>query len=125
VTPRLLLADDDVSIVALVRRYFESRGFEVVACLEPRQALAEIESGAAFDAVVCDLHFTGARLAEGLTIVERARALRPELSIVLFTGATTAGLPAQAARAGADALLTKPIALASLHEAVARAMKTP
>jgi CheY-like chemotaxis protein len=123
VTPRLLLADDDASVVALVRRYFESRGFEVVDCLEPDQALAQLESGDAFDALICDLHFTGARFGEGLTIVERARKLRPRLSIVLFTGAGSPGLPARAAVAGADAVVIKPTALASLHETVTRAMK--
>lgn len=122
---RLLLLDDDAAIVAVVRRYFEARGWEVESCREAGDALRLVESDAHFDAVVCDLHFTTARLAEGLEIVERARRRRPAAAVLLFTGAAEPGTRQQALQRGADALVAKPTSLASLHEAVLRAVKTP
>jgi CheY-like chemotaxis protein len=121
---RLLLLDDDAAIVSVVRRYFEGKGFEVESCLAAAQALRIVESDAPFDAIVCDLHFTPARLAEGLEIVERARRKRPGSALLLFTGATDPGVREEAQRLGADAVVTKPAPLASLHDAVTRAMRT-
>ena len=88
---RLLLLDDDAAIVSVVRRYFEGKGFEVESCLAAAEALRIVESDAPFDAIVCDLHFTPARLSEGLEIVERARRKRPGSALLLFTGAGGAG----------------------------------
>jgi CheY-like chemotaxis protein len=121
---RLLLLDDDAAIVSVVRRYFEGKGFEVESCLAAAEALRIVESDAPFDAIVCDLHFTPARLAEGLEIVERARRKRPGSALLLFTGATDPGVREEAQRLGADAVVTKPAPLASLHDAVTRAMRT-
>jgi CheY-like chemotaxis protein len=119
----LLLVDDDAAIVSVVRRYFEGRGFEVEACLDAPSALARAGSGERFDAVVCDLHFTPARLAEGLEVVAQARRASPGAAVLLFTADGDASLHQQALRLGADAVILKPAPLASLHEAVLRAMK--
>jgi CheY-like chemotaxis protein len=107
-----------------VRRYFEGKGFEVESCLTADEALRIVDSDAAFDAIVCDLHFTPARLAEGLLIVERARRRRPGTALLLFTGAAEPGVREEALRLGAFGVITKPTPLASLHDAVTRAMKT-
>lgn len=122
---RLLLLDDDPAIVAVLTRYFSARGFEVEACHDPRSALARIDAAEGIDAVICDLHFTPARLAEGLQLVERVRQRRPGAAVLLFTGAAEAALREAALRLGAHEVLSKPAPLASLHDALRRAMKTP
>jgi CheY-like chemotaxis protein len=121
---RLLLLDDDAAIVSVVRRYFEGKGFEVESFLAAGEALRLVESDAPFDAIVCDLHFTPARLAEGIEIIERARRSRPGSALLLFTGAAEPGVRDEALRLGANAVVTKPTPLAKLHEAVVRAMET-
>ncbi len=122
---RLLLLDDDPAIVAVLTRYFAARGFEVEACHDARAALARVEAAEDFDAVICDLHFSPARLAEGLQIVERARKRRPAAAVLLFTGAGETALRDAALRLGAHEVLSKPAPLASLHDALRRAMKAP
>jgi CheY-like chemotaxis protein len=122
---RLLLFDDDAGLVAVLRRFFHGRGWQVEAYLHPGEALVRVETEEPFDAIICDLHFTPARLSEGLQIVERARRLRPGAAVLLFTGAAEAGVRDQALRLGAHEVLTKPTPLASLHDAVLRAMKAP
>jgi ActR/RegA family two-component response regulator len=121
----LLLLDDDATIVAVVKRYFAGRGWEVEACLSSGEALSRVASDAPYDAVICDLHFTPARLGEGLQILERAHHKRPEAALLLFTGAPDTDLKGRALELGAREVLTKPTPLASLHEAVLRAMRKP
>jgi two-component system phosphate regulon response regulator PhoB len=123
--PRLLLLDDDAAIVAVVKRYFEGRGFEVETRADADAALVAVESERPFDAVVCDLHFTPACLGEGFEIVGRARAARPEAAVLLFTAAVGDAVRLEALRRGADDVVTKPTPLAALHDATQRAMKKP
>jgi CheY-like chemotaxis protein len=123
--PRLLLLDDDAGIVAVVKRYFEGRGWQVEVCAEAGDALRSVESAEPFDAVICDLHFTPARLAEGFEVVARARAARPAAAVLLFTAAAEEAVRLEALRRGADAVVTKPAALSTLHDTTLRAMKKP
>ncbi len=123
--PRLLLLDDDTAIVAVVKRYFESKGFLVETCADADAALSAVESERPFDAVVCDLHFTPACLGEGFEIVGRARAARPQAAVLLFTAAGGEAVRLEALRRGADDVVTKPTPLAALHEATRRAMNKP
>ena len=124
-SPRLLVLDDDKAIVGVLQRYFAGRGFHVEACLDPAEALSRVEADEPYDAVICDLHFTPARLGEGLEIVERARRRRPTAAVVLFTGATGEAIREEALRLGACDVLPKPSPLAKLHDTVLRAMKRP
>jgi CheY-like chemotaxis protein len=123
--PRLLLVDDDPAIVAVVKRYFEGRSWQVDVCAQAKDALGMLEAAPPFDAVICDLHFTPARKGEGFEIVARARAARPDSAVLLFTGAGEDAVRHEALRRGADAVITKPIALSALHDATLRAMKKP
>jgi len=84
-----------------------------------------VESDEHFDAIVCDLHFTPARIGEGFQIIDRARRRRPGSAVLLFTGATEGVVGPEALRLGANEVVTKPTPLGSLHDAVLRAMKKP
>jgi len=123
--PRLLLFDDDAAIVAVVKRYFDGRGWQVDTATDAAEALRIVESAPPFEAVICDLHFTPARHAEGFEIVARARAARPSAAVVLFTASAEEAVRLEALRRGADDVVTKPAPLAALHDATLRAMKKP
>ena len=122
--PRLLLFDDDAAIVAVVKRYFIGRSWQVDTATDAAGALSVV-AARPFDAVICDLHFTPERLAEGFEIVARARAARPQAAIVLFTAAGGDALRQEALQHGADDVVNKPAPLATLHDATLRAMKKP
>jgi CheY-like chemotaxis protein len=125
VNPRVLVLDDDPAILSLLGTYFGAMGWQVVSSGEPDHAMSLVTSDDPFDAVICDLHFSPARRAEGLEIVERARQHRPSAGVVLFTAAGEAPLLEAALRRGADAVITKPSPLARLRDAALRAMKKP
>jgi CheY-like chemotaxis protein len=98
VKPRLLVLDDDHHILALLRAYFGGLGWHVEACAEATTGLQLADSDAPFDAVICDLQ---------------------------FTGAAGAGIREEALRRGADDVVPKPAPLARLRDATLRAMKKP
>jgi DNA-binding NtrC family response regulator len=125
VRPRLLVLDDDHNILALLRAYFGGQGWDVEACAEAEAALRLADSDAPFDAVICDLHFTGAHLGEGYEILSRARLRRPRCAVVLFTGAGGVGVREEALRRGADEVIGKPAPLSRLRDAALSAMKKP
>lgn len=122
---RLLVLDDDRALLALFRTYFGSLGWHVEACAEAAAALRLADSDAAFDAVICDLHFTPAHLGEGYEIVTRARRRRPHSAVLLFTGAPLEAVREEALRRGADEVIAKPAPLSRLRDAALRAMKSP
>jgi CheY-like chemotaxis protein len=123
--PRVLVLDDDHNILKLLRIYFSGLGWQVEACAEAPAGLQLADSDAPFDAVICDLHFTGARLGEGYEILSRARRRRPQSAVLLFTGAEGVGVREEALRHGADEVIAKPAPLERLRDAALRAMKKP
>ena len=122
-TLRVLVLDDDDNILALLRAYFGGLGWHVEVCADASAALELADSDAPFDAVICDLHFTGAHLGEGYEILSHVRRRRPHSAVVLFTGAAGAGIREEALRRGADEVIAKPAPLARLRDAALRAMK--
>ena len=122
---RLLVLDDDRSLISLLGTYFAGLGWKVEACAEAPEALRLADSEPPFDAVICDLHFTAARLGEGYDIVSRARRRWPRSAVLLLTGDTGADVREEALRRGADEVVLKPAPLARLRDATLRAMKKP
>jgi CheY-like chemotaxis protein len=117
--------DDDRSLLSVLATYFGGLGWQVESCAEATEALRIADSDAPYDAVICDLHFTAARLGEGYDIVGRARRRRPGSAVLLFTGDTGVDVRTEALRRGADEVIGKPSPLARLRDATLRAMKKP
>lgn len=120
---RILVLDDDPNVLTLLRTYFGGLGWHVETNVDAAAGLSLADSDAPFDAVICDLHFTGAHLGEGYEILSRARLRRPRSAVVLFTGAAGEGVREEALRRGADEVIAKPAPLARLRDAALSAMK--
>jgi CheY-like chemotaxis protein len=121
----VLVLDDDPAVLSLLRTYFGGLGWQVEACADPSAGLRLATSDAPFDAVISDLHFTPARVAEGLEIVARARESRPGAAVLLFTAAAEGPFRQAALERGADQVIIKPAPLTTLRDAALRAMKKP
>jgi DNA-binding response OmpR family regulator len=122
VSRRLLVLDDDPTILALLGRYFRGLGWQVEACERALQGLELVESGS-FDALICDLHLGPGHGAEGLDVISRVRQEQPETAVLLFTAALTEGVRTAALQAGADDVIPKPTPLGELRDATLRAMR--
>ena len=80
---RILVVDDDDLVRETVAAQLEAAGFATLVASSGIEALALIEAGEIVDAMVSDLTMPG---MNGMTTIQRARALRPGLPCFLLTG---------------------------------------
>jgi signal transduction histidine kinase len=81
---RVLVADDEPSVRATVRRLLERRGALVVAVADGLEAQARLQDDR-FDLAVLDVQMPG---ADGYDVLTFARALLPALPVILMSGYT-------------------------------------
>ncbi|MDH4114143.1 MAG: PAS domain S-box protein [Burkholderiaceae bacterium] len=117
---RVLLVEDEQSVLGFMRELLQGWGLTVVAAQEPADALnwfaLEPDS---FDLVLTD------QTMPGMTGLELARALvaaRPELPVLLYSGRSELMNADAAAAAGIRRLLPKPIEASALHAALRDAL---
>ena len=118
-TTRILLVDDEPSIVDMLRTCLEDQGFEVATALGGHEALERLKSGAPFDLVVSDLSMPG---VNGLDVIRAARASRPKQAAILLTGyvGDIKALELEGALGGGLSLLRKPVLGAELIACIRR-----
>jgi CheY-like chemotaxis protein len=116
---RLLVVDDERVVRELMVEVLERAGHSVVACDRPDAAL-ELLAVDSFDLLLTDLAMPS---LSGLELLERVRALRPGLPVIVATGAGTDHDLTTAVERGATAALTKPFTHAQLRDAVTAALE--
>jgi len=101
---RVLVVDDDSGHVALALRRLSRLGFSCAAAATGIEALARLESGERFDAVVLDMNMPG---LDGLATLARIRARPNPPPVVFVTGADEASLAVSGLKAGASDFIVK------------------
>jgi CheY-like chemotaxis protein len=109
---RILLVDDEESVLFAMHEYFSLRGHEVHRASDAKAALRLLDE-TPFAWVVTDLHLTGAREASGLAIAHAARRAGA-VRVVLLTAHRTPAVDHEAALAGIDSVVAKPVTLPEL-----------
>jgi len=102
--PTLLLVDDDEVFCQVLERALRKRGFEVRTALNLQQAEAAAKQTQPQYAVI-DLRIGQ---ESGLVLVERLKALDPELRMLVLTGYASIATAVEAIKLGAIHYLTKP-----------------
>lgn len=120
--PRILLAEDDDAVRDMLRTTLERDGFEVVAVANVRDALRCIATEN-FDALLSDLHMPHA--GDGFTVVSAMRHTHPLAVTLVLSGYPAIDEALYAIRLQADEVLTKPIQIASLREAIRNKLANP
>jgi len=117
--PRVLLIDDETALLVASRRLYGST-YDLTTVSSGLEAIALMEQGAVWDAVICDLMMPA---MDGAAVFDWIRQHRPDLvPRLLFTsgGAFTPRGTAFADEMG-DRILQKPMRPDDFHRAVARA----
>jgi CheY-like chemotaxis protein len=117
---RVLLVDDEPSVLAVMRETLETWGLYVEAC--PSADAAEqafVQAHGEFDLLVTDQAMP---VATGMELATRLRTQRPELAWLLCTGFADADTVARARQLGASAVLMKPIERDELRAAMEAAL---
>ncbi|MBC7625391.1 MAG: response regulator [Aeromicrobium sp.] len=119
---RILYIDDDESLVFLVHRLLERRGYRIVGYTNQREAIEALRvDPAAFDLVVTDYNMPG---MSGLDVAREVRAIRADLPVAVASGFIDETLRAQAEGAGVQELIFKANAVEDLCDAFVRLAQT-
>ena len=114
----ILYLDDDESLVFLVQRLLERRGYRVSGYIGQDDALDALRADpAGFDLVVTDYNMPG---MSGLDVAREVRATRADLPVAVASGFIDEELRAQAGGAGVREVIFKADTAEDLCEGIAR-----
>ena len=117
---RLLIVDDDSSMIELVRAMLADSQWEVDSAEDGEEALARVDAGV-YDIVLTDILMPG---MDGLTLLSRLRDRHPGIRVVVMTIKNTPDHILGSLRRDATGFVSKPFTrdalIASLHEALDR-----
>src|SRR5438034_2803872 len=116
--PKILLIEDDASIVGGLKKELQVEGYEVAVAERGDKGLAQAKAQP-FDVVITDLKMPG---LSGLELVEQLHASKPKLPIILMTAFGTTETAIEATKLGAYDYLLKPFDMAELLDLVAKAV---
>lgn len=119
----ILYLDDDDTLVFLVRRLLERRGYRVTAFTDQAQAIDAVrENPEGFDLLMTDYNMPG---MSGLDVAKAVLALSPALPVAVASGYITDELQSQALAAGVREVVFKTDAVEAFCEVVARLVAAP
>jgi two-component system response regulator GlrR len=101
---KILVVDDDVSILKVLQMRLESEHYAVVAASEIREAKERIAEGS-FDIALLDLKLDG---GTGIELMKSLREVDPDLPVIILTAHGTIESAVGAMKEGAYSYLTKP-----------------
>ncbi len=118
----ILYVDDDDTLVFLVRRLLERRGYRVTAFTSQTQAIDAVRADPeGFQLLLTDFNMPG---MSGLEVAKAALAINPLLPVAVASGYITDELQAEAKAAGVREVVFKTDAVEAFCEVVARLVRS-
>ncbi len=114
---RILVADDEQSILLSLSYALKMAGVEVITCNEIEQA-EEALNNVHFDLVIADIRMSGVNGIEGLELLSYIKN-RFATDVIIMTGYGTEDIEAEAYRRGALHFFNKPVDIPELLQLVA------
>ena len=114
---RILAVDDDPSISRLIKIYLNTRGYDVLACSDPEEALENLRSDSEIRLIITDVIMPK---LDGCELAVRASALQPQVLILFISGQDQGRLQVFQRRSGSLNFLRKPFSGDELCTAVDR-----
>lgn len=115
--PILLLVDDEAAFADALSFRLESRGLPCL-CAYRGEAALELAHLPELEVVLLDVNMPG---LDGLATLERIKAKRPDVEVLLLTGESDFSIAAKGMRRGASDYLLKPVDFSSLLASIAKA----
>jgi len=116
---RVLIVDDETSLLFAARQYLTDRGFDVECAQEVEEAQALL-ANFRFDVVITDIRLTELQGAEGLYVLDFIRHRQLDVPVLVLTAHATAAVEHEARRLGAQAIFYKPVPLPKLADEISR-----
>ncbi|MHB9097045.1 MAG: sigma-54-dependent transcriptional regulator [Syntrophales bacterium] len=116
---KILIVDDDRSLVEVLKLRIESAGYEVSAALKEETALAATKEQV-FDLAIIDLQLEG---TDGITLMQKIHRIIPELPVIILTAHGSIESAVEAMKQGAYSYVTKPFNARDLLLQVEKALE--
>ena len=114
---KILVIEDEASIIALFRRMLTSAGHELITASDGENALCAAKSGT-FDLVLSDLNLPGT--PSGMDLLRAIRDLHPTTPIVVVSGYTASDVVDACKDMGITEFLPKPFEMTFVRNMVTR-----
>lgn len=122
---RILVVDDEKSIVFAFRQYFVGQGYAVDCALTAEEALRLVASNSYAVAIV-DVHLQGLGAeSDGLKVAATIRATAPQTIVIILTAVETPETERRAAEVGVHSFLRKPARLSHVADVAFGFMRGP
>jgi two-component system response regulator HydG len=118
-SPTLLVADDDPGLREGLDRALAREGYRVILASDGRAALERVQAGG-IDLIVTDLKMPG---LTGLELLRAAKAISPDVDVILLTAFGTVEEAVKAMKDGAYDFLTKPFRREQLVKLIEKALE--
>ena len=115
----LLVADDDPGLRESLERALTREGYRIVLASDGRAALERFQAGG-IDLIVTDLKMPG---LTGLELLRAAKAIAPDVDVILLTAFGTVEEAVKAMKDGAYDFLTKPFRREQLLKLIDKALE--
>ena len=111
---KIVFVDDEAEMLSTVKNVFIELGHEVYTAEDGKEGLRLILE------TEPDLAFVDVRLGglKGMEVLRQARAQKPHLKIVIFTGLNDSQIDEEAIQSGAVTCLHKPVGLQDLIDLI-------
>ncbi len=116
---RILIVDDESIVLSLVSDALEDEDYDVECTSTGAEALKIIESKS-INLTVTDIRMPS---MDGIELVKRARAIRPEMGVIYMTGYANLNSAKDAIKQGAYDYILKPFELDEIRRAVKSAVQ--
>jgi DNA-binding NtrC family response regulator len=118
--PRILLVEDKDSLRAMLEEMLRAERLDVRGVASGSHAVEMLKSGELVDLVLTDWRLPG---ADGLAVLDAARALDPTLPVIVMTAFGSIETAVDAMKRGAEDFITKPVDPDLLRLLVSRAIE--
>jgi DNA-binding NtrC family response regulator len=116
---RVLIIDDDLSMLELAEFHLQAQGYESARAETGEEGLKLVE-GSRFDVILTDLQLPD---LGGIEVVKRLKEISPESEIIMISGHGSVAKAVEATKAGAFYFVEKPVEFEELMILIAKAVE--
>jgi DNA-binding NtrC family response regulator len=117
---KILVVDDEAVVVNSIRKILSRKGFAVEEAFTCKDAMAQIFAND-YDLVLLDMKMSD---GNGMDVLQRIKAKKPELRVVIVTGYASIDTAVEAIRKGASDYMPKPFTPDELYSMTNRVLGT-
>src|SRR4030042_6402187 len=116
---KILVVDDDNSLLELIKIRLESANYEVLTAVEEKEAFEAVKKQV-FDLSVVDLQLAQ---MDGISLMEEFHSILPEMPVIILTAYGSIESAVKAMKRGAYSYLTKPFDTRDMLLQIERALE--